>query len=179
MANRTIQVAVVRETLHTPVQVKGVHVSILEERLEFSPPSVSQSILAPVREEELNVLLREERLAFRFSQPAGAVASPAPSRLEEVAPGATVVVDRVAACRAVKWLLLVADEANGLIVSSELNCLRKNHEVRFVEFALLGDTGLLRYDLDATEDGDAVNLTLTSRHDGPLTIRAVRIGLFD
>lgn len=177
MANQTIQVAVVRETLHTPVQVEGVHVSILEERLEFSPPAIAQTILAPVREEKLGVLLQEERMAFQFSQPATAATSPAPIRLEGVAPETTVTVDRAADCRAVKWLLLVADEANGLIVSSEINSLRKNHEVRFVEFALLGDTGLLRYDLDATEDGDTVQLTLTSRHDGLLTIRAVRIGI--
>ncbi|MBF0142853.1 MAG: hypothetical protein HQL59_05275 [Magnetococcales bacterium] len=179
MANQTIQVAVVRETLHTPVSQEGINVSIREERLTFAAPPGENDILAPVLEEKLGVLLREERLAFQFSQPAGAATSPAPIRLEGVVPGATVVVDRTAAYRAVKWLLLVADEANGLIVSSEINCLRKNHEVRFVEFALLGDTGLLRYDLDATEDGDAMQLTLTSRHDGPLTIKAVRIGLFD
>jgi len=188
MADSTIRVAVVRETIHAPVNQQGIQVSICEERLEFSAPTATsgETILAPVREEDLHVQVKEERLAFTalpIQQPTTEWPfGPNPIRVERVIQGETAIVDQAAMpvfYRAVKWLLLVTDEANDLVVSSEINCLRKGNEVRFVEFALLGDTGLLFYDLDVVETGNTVRLLLTSRHDGILTIRAVRFGIFN
>ena len=188
MADSTIRVAVVRETIHAPVNQQGIQVSICEERLEFSAPTASREeiLLIPVQKEDLHVQVTEERLAFTalpIQQPTTEWPfGPNPIRVEGVIQGETAVVDQAAMpafYRSLKWLLLVADEVNDLVVSSEINCLRKGSEVRFVEFALLGDTGLLLYDLDVVESGNTVQLLLTSRHDGTLIIRAVRFGIFN
>ena len=175
MADSTIRVAMVRETLHAPVNQQGIQVSICEERLEFAAPPASRgdTLLIPVQQEDVHVQVQEEHLAFSalpIQQPASEWPfGPNPIRVEGVIQGETAMVDQAAMpafYRAVKWLLLVTDEANDLVVSSEINCLRKGSEVRFVEFAMLGDTGLLHYDLDVVESGNNVHLLLTSRHDG-------------
>lgn len=137
------------------------------------------------REERVQVTVTEERLEFSspllLASPPGAAFGSASNRVDRIPQGVPTTLDRVAVpatSLAVKWLLFLADRETGLALSSEINALRRGGQVWFTEYAVLGDSSLLLYDLDVSDDGDSLRLVLTSRHDGLLDARTARIGVF-
>ncbi|MEO5378321.1 MAG: hypothetical protein H7832_11155 [Magnetococcus sp. DMHC-6] len=151
-----LTVALVRETIHFPTVQTGIHFSIKEERFDFSSP--------------LSLNLQ------------GWPFGPNPMRSEGLRKDETKVVDIVTMpsfYRVVKWLFLISDDHNGLEVTSEIKCLRKGEDVLFMEYAMMGDTGTLLYDLDVVAEEDKVKLSITSRYNGIASVRTVKIGIFN
>ncbi len=151
-----IEVAVTRETIQVPVDGGGIRFSIKEERLDFSSPLV---LAAP-----------------------GWPFGPNPNRVDGLARDAATVVDEVvmpAFYRVAKWLFLITDEANDLAVTSEIKCMRRGGDVYFMEYAVMGDAGLITYDLDAVAEGEKIKLIVTSKYDGALTVRTSKLGIFN
>ncbi|MBF0294772.1 MAG: hypothetical protein HQL96_06250 [Magnetococcales bacterium] len=152
-----IQVSTVNETIHVRNLDGNMRLTIKEERLEFSSPLVLATPGWPF--------------------------GPNPNRVETLARDLPTVVDRLvmpAYYRVAKWLVLVTDEAAGLAVTSEIKCMRDRDAVHFMEYAILGDAGQLPYEVDVTEQGEVVELLITSRHGGgPLTVRTAKIGIFN
>lgn len=152
-----IHVAVVKETIQPAVDVAGVQCQLQEERLEFSSPL---ALAAP-----------------------GWPFGPNPNKVSGLQHGVNMVVDSVVMptyYRVARWLLLIEDESNGLAVSSELKCIRCGNTVHYIEYAIIGDSGLIPYQLDVEADGGRVNVLLKSDYEGgELTVRTVKIGIFN
>ncbi|MBF0186274.1 MAG: hypothetical protein HQM06_18055 [Magnetococcales bacterium] len=104
-----------------------------------------------------------------------------PLRVEGVAKGVATLIDQVAMpsqYRVVQWLLLLADDSRGLAVSSTVQGMHRGGGVDFTEYAILGDSGSIPYELEMVVDGDTVKLMVTSSYDGTLTLRATKVGIF-
>ncbi len=160
-----------------------VNVSIAKDSIDIA--SVTETINVSSRDGQLCFSIREENLAF--SSPV-ALAGPGwpfgnnPSKVENITRDIPAVVDQVAMpsrYRAVKWFFFISDDSNGLAISSEINCMRHDGSVRFVESHIIGDSGLIQYDLDVAIQDDQVNLIVTSRYDGVLTVRVSKLGIFN
>ena len=151
-----IDVALAKETINVPATGGGIRFSIKEERFDFSSPLV----------------LGKSEWPF----------GPNPNKVDGLAKDVATVVDAVvmpAFYRVAKWLFLISDDDNDLAVTSEIKCLRRGGEVYFMEYAIMGDSGLIPYDLDAKIDGNAIQLIITSRYDGVLTVRTSKLGIFN
>ncbi|MBF0179928.1 MAG: hypothetical protein HQM03_07875 [Magnetococcales bacterium] len=175
MADTTLQVILGGEPLHISFDESRIHVS-----------TVNETIHVRNLDGGMRLTIKEERLEFSsplvLAMP-GWPFGPNPNRVEALARDVPTVVDRLvmpAYYRVAKWLVLVTDEANGLSVTSEIKCMRGKEAVHFLEYAILGDAGQLPYEVDVTEQGEVVELWITSRHaDGPLTVRTTKIGIFN
>ena len=151
-----IEVAVAKETIQVPVDGGEIRFSIKEERLDFSSPLV---LAAP-----------------------GWPFGPNPNKVEGLAKDAATVVDEAvmpAFYRVAKWLFLITDDDNDLAVTSEIKCMRRGDDVYFMEYAIMGDAGLIPYDLDAVVEEEKIKLIVTSKYDGVLTARTTKIGVFN
>ena len=153
----TIDVALVKETINLSSGDGNIDFTIKEEKFDFSSPLV----------------LAVPSLPF----------GPDPKKVEGLTTNSPVIVDQVAITayyRVVKWLFLITDETNDLAVTSEIKCMRHTNDVHYMEYAIMGDSGQLLYDLNAVVDGGNLNLIITSRYDGgELTVRTSRIGIFE
>jgi hypothetical protein len=132
------------------------------------------------------------KISVQVNQPRLSITSPVglmsgwpfgsnPQKADIITPNVPTVVDQVSMpgkYRVVKWLLLLSDDSNGLGMSSEINAFMRGGIIEFTEYAILGDCRILLYDLDVVMDGDKVNLVVTSRYAGALTVRTAKIGLF-
>lgn len=150
-----IDVALARETIHVPVADGNIRFSIHEERFDFSSPLV---LAVP-------------------GWPFGTN----PNKVEGLLKDVVTEVDHATMptyYRVVKWLFLIADDTNDLAVTSEITCMRRSDDVHFIEYAIIGDTGTIQYDLDAVVDGDRIRLLVTSKYNGVLTVRSSKIGIF-
>lgn len=151
-----LQMAIVKETIRFPVDAEGIHVAIHEERLEVSSPLV---LAAP-----------------------GWPFGPNPNKTGGLKKNEATVVDTVTMptyYRVAQWLFLIEDEVNGLAVTSTIKCVLLGDNVHYLEYAVIGDSGMISYDLDANLEGDKVNLVVTSGYDGgDLTVRTSKIGIF-
>lgn len=155
MEDRPVRVSVVRESIQIPIRDEQVRCVIHEERLDFSTPPV----------------LATSGWPFGLN----------PTRVDGVQQGVATVVDHVSMpsfYRVVRWMLLLSDDDNDLAVTSTIQCLRRGDDVIFSEYAILGDYGILPYDLDVVVDGDKVKLVVTSGYAGQLTARTTKIGIF-
>jgi len=153
-----VNVAFREETIHAPTSSDGVQVSITEERLDFSSPLV---------------LAGPPHGGWPFG--------PNPIRVEGIVQDIPTEVDQVempATYQVIKWLFLISDVENDLIVTSEIKAMRRGGDIWFTEYAIMGDSTLLHYDLDVVDDGTAVRLVITNRTSGVLTTRTVRLGIF-
>ena len=120
-----IDVALARETINVQAVDGKIRFSLGEERFDFSSPLVLAAGTWPF--------------------------GPNSNKVETVIEGVPTEVDRVAMpayYRVVKWLFLISDEASDLAVTSEIKCIRKGETVYYIEYALLGDGGVITYDLD-------------------------------
>ncbi len=151
-----IDVAVAKETVHVHNAEDGIHFTIREEKPGFSSPLV---LAVP-----------------------GWPFGPNPNRVEGLAKGVVTVVDEAVMptyYRVAKWLFLISDDDNDLAVTSEIKCMRRGDDVYFIEYAIIGDSGTIQYDLDAVLDGDRIQLLVTSQYNGVLTVRTSKIGIFN
>ncbi|OSM07660.1 hypothetical protein [Magnetofaba australis] len=156
MADHTIKVAITRETIHVPTADGEILFTIQEERLDFSSPLV---LAVP-----------------------GWPFGPNPNRVDGIVRNTPFEIDRVTMpsyYRVVKWLFLLSDEENDLAVTSEIKALRRGDNVHFMEYAIMGDSSVIPYDLDVIEDGSAVRLIINSRYEGVLSARTSKIGVFN
>ena len=153
-----IDVALVKETINISSGDGQIDLTIKEETFDFSSPLV-------------------------LAVPGLPFGGPNPKKVEGLTKDTPATVDQVtmtAYYRVVKWLFLITDETNDLAVTSEIKCMRHTNDVHYMEYAIMGDSGQLLYDLDAVVDGDNLNLIITSRYDGgELTVRTSRIGIFN
>ncbi|MBF0602141.1 MAG: hypothetical protein HQL07_00440 [Nitrospirae bacterium] len=104
-----------------------------------------------------------------------------PKRVEGIIQNVPTILDRLEMpgnYRVVKWLLLLADDANGVGVGSEINAFIRGGVVEFTEYAILGDYQVINYDLDLVIDGNFVQLLVTSQYSGTLEAKTVKIGIF-
>ena len=151
-----IDVAVANETIHVHTADGEIRFTIKEEKLDFSSPLVLATPGWPF--------------------------GPNPNKVEGVVQDTATVVDRLAMpshYRVVKWLLLISDDTNDLAVTSEIKCMRRGGDIYFTEYAILGDSGLIPYDLDVINQSDEIHLIITSRYDGVLTVRTSKLGIFN
>ena len=152
-----IDVAIVKETIHPPVSDAGIKCVLHEERMDFSSPLV---LAVP-----------------------GWPFGPNPNKVEGLKKSIRTVVDVVSMptyYKVVRWLFLVEDEINGVAIASEIKCMRRGNTVVYVEYAIIGDSGLIPYELDVIATGDQVQLIVTSGYDGgELTVRTSKIGIFN
>ncbi len=151
-----IDVALARETINVPAADGGIRFSIKEERFDFSSPLV----------------LGKPEWPF----------GPNPNKVEGLARDVPTVVDEVVMpsfYRVAKWLFLITDDNNDLAVTSEIKCLRRGNDVYYMEYAIMGDSGLIPYDLDAVVEAEKIKLIITSRYDGVLTVRTSKLGIFN
>ena len=154
----TIDVSLVKETINVPVTDGQTQFSIKEERFEFSS----------------SLVLGAEATGWPFGAN--------PTKVEGLTKDTPVVVDAVAMpshYRVVKWLILLSDDINDLEVTSEIKCIRRRNIVQFVEYAIMGDSTTIQYDLDVVVDNENVQLIITSRYDGVLTARTLKIGIYN
>ncbi len=145
--------------------------------------SETKRIRVTVGPQPIQVTVREE--SIRVTAPVGMSGGwpfgENPKRVAGIVPNIPTVVDRVEMpgnYRVVKWLLLLADDANGLGVGSEINAFIRGGDIEFTEYALLGDVEVIGYDLDLVLDGNFAQLMVTSRYHGTLDAKTVKIGLF-
>ena len=164
-----------RQPIHISPQDEKIDVALVKETLR----------VASGGDENINLTIREEH--FDFSSPLVLGVpdwpfGPNPKRIEGLTRDTPVIVDQVtmtAYYRVVKWLFLITDEANDLAVTSEIKCMRNTNDVRYMEYAIMGDSGQLPYDIDAEMDGGNLNLIIISRYDGgTLTVRTSRIAIY-
>ena len=151
-----IDVAVANETIHVHAADGEIRFTIKEEKLDFSSPLVLATPGWPF--------------------------GPNPNKVDGVIKDTATVVDRLTMpshYRVAKWLLLISDDANDLAVTSEIKCMRQGGDIYFTEYAMLGDSGLIPYDLDVTDHGDQIHLVVTSRYEDPLTVRTSKLGIFN
>ena len=160
-----------------------IHVALKEERIDVA--LAKETINIPTTEGGIQFSIKEER--FDFSSPlvlatSGWPFGPNPNKVEGVAKDVATVVDEVVMptfYRVAKWLFLISDEVNDLEVTSEIKCIRRGDNVHFVEYAILGDSGLLPYDIDVVVNEEKIQLVVISRYDGGVvTIRTSKIGIF-
>ena len=150
-----IEVALAKETIHVHTADGEIRFTIKEEKLDFSSPLVLATPGWPF--------------------------GPNPNKVEGVVRDAATVVDRLAMpshYRVAKWLLLISDDDNDLAVTSEVKGMRRGGDIYFTEYAIIGDSGLIPYDLDVVEQGEEIHLVITSKYDGVLTIRTSKMGIF-
>ena len=151
-----IEVAIAKETIHVPVNGGEIRFSIKEERLDFSSPLVLATPDWPF--------------------------GPNPNRVEDLAKGVATVVDEAVMptfYRVAKWLFLITDDDNDLAVTSEIKCMRRGDDVYYMEYAIMGDSGIITYDLDAIVEEEKIKLIVTSQYDGDLTVRTSKLGIFN
>jgi hypothetical protein len=160
-----------------------VHISQTEEQIDVA--LTKETINISSGDGKIDLTIKEEN--FDFSSPLVLAVpewpfSPNPKKVEGLTKVTPVIVDQVvmnAYYRVIKWLFLITDETNDLAVTSEIKCMRHTDDVHYMEYAIMGDSGQLLYDLDAVVDGGNLNLIITSRYDGgDLTVRTSRIGIF-
>ena len=174
--------------METPIRVLAVEESkkfVMENPIRVA--IVQESIRVPVVDEQINFAIHEER--FDFSTPPVLCSSGSgwpfgqnPAKAEGLQKGVATVVDYVAMpsfYRVVRWMLLLSDDSNDLAVTSTIQCMRRGNEVMFTEYAILGDDGILPYELDVVVAGDQVKLVVTSWYDGKITARSTKIGIFN
>ena len=151
-----IDVALAKETINIPAVDGGIQFSIKEERFDFS----SRMVLATP----------------------GWPFGPNPNKVEGLVKNEATVVDEVVMpsfYRVARWLFLISDETNDLAVTSEIKCMRRGNDVFYMEYAIMGDSGLLPYELDAVVEGEKIKLIVISRHDGgEVTVRTSKMGIF-
>lgn len=145
--------------------------------------SETKRIRVTVGQQPIQVTVKEE--SIRVTSPVGLSGGwpfgENPKRMAGIVQNIPTVVDRVEMpgnYRVVKWLLLLADDANGLGVSSEINAFLRGGSIEFTEYAILGDVDVIGYDLDLVYDGHFVQLLVTSRYNGTLEAKTVKIGIF-
>ena len=161
-----------------------VHISALEEKIDVA--LVKETINISAGDGEIGLTIKEETFDFSsplvLAVPGLPYGGPNPKKIEGLTKDTPVTVDQItvtAYYRVVKWLFLITDETNDLAVTSEIKCMRHTNDVQFVEYAIMGDSGLLLYDVDAEVDGDNLNLIITSRYDGgDLTVRTSHIAIY-
>lgn len=151
-----IHLAIVKETIRFPIDSDGIKVAIHEERLDVSSPLV---------------------LAIP-----GWPFGPNPNKTNGLKKGVATVVDTVTMpsyYRVAQWFFLIEDEESHLAVTSTIKCIVMNGNIHYLEYAVIGDSSLLPYDLDAILEGDKVHLIITSGYEqGDLTVRTSKIGIF-
>ena len=150
-----IRVSVVKESIRVPIVDEQINLSVTEERFDFSTPPVLASSDWPF--------------------------GPNPVRIDGLQQGVATVVDQVAMpslYRVVRWMLFLSDDSNALAVTSTVQAIRRGDDVMFTEYAILGDYGIIPYDLDVVVDGEKVKLVVISGYDGHLTARTTKIGIF-
>ena len=151
-----IHLAIVKETIRFPIDSDGIKVAIHEERLDVSSPLV---------------------LAIP-----GWPFGPNPNKTKGLKKGVPTVVDTVTMpsyYRVVQWLFLIEDEENHLAVTSTIKCILMGGNIHYLEYAIIGDSSILPYDLDAILEEDQVHLVITSGYEqGDLTVRTAKIGIF-
>lgn len=156
MKEERIEVALAKETIHIPAVDGGIQFSIKEERFDFSSPLVLATSGWPF--------------------------GPNPNKTEGLKKDVATVVDVVVMptfYRVARWLFLITDETNDLAVTSEIKCMRRGNDVYYMEYAIMGDSGLLPYELDSVVDGEKIKLIVISRHNGgEVTVRTSKIGIF-
>lgn len=168
------------------IRVSGIEESnrfVMEQPIRVS--LVQESIRVPIVDEQTSVAIREER--FDFSAPpvlstSGWPFGDNPTRVDGLQKGVATVVDYVVMpsfYRVVRWMLLLSDDSNDLAVTSTIQCMRRGDGVVYTEYAILGDYGILPYDLDVVIDGDKVKLVVISEYDGEITARTSKIGIFN
>ncbi len=164
-ADTSIQVEPKEEHLHFAHALEVINISLETGQIQFA--------------------IKEERLDFStplvLAVP-GWPFGPNPNKVADIQENETAVVDVVAMpsyYRVVKWMMLVSDEDNGLSVTSEVKCMVRDTDVYFMEYAIIGDMGLLTYGLDAELDGERVKLSLTNQTNRVLTVRTTKIGIFN
>lgn len=164
--------------------VQSVEVSSREEHIDVA--MVQESIYPPVGEEGIRCVLRAERMDF--SSPLvlavpGWPFGPNPNRVSGIQQGVPTVIDRVTMptyYRVARWLFLVEDERNGLAITSEIKCIRRGEVVTYIEYAIIGDSGLIPYELDVVTEGVQIQLMMHSHYEGgELTVRTSKIGIFN
>ena len=105
-----------------------------------------------------------------------------PKRADGITIATPTVVDQVSMpgrYRVVKWLLLIADEAHNLGVSSEINAFMRGGVIEFTEYAIMGDANAIQYEIDFVVDGDVVRMMFTSHYSGVLNVNTMKIGMFN
>lgn len=151
-----IDVAIIKETIHPPVGEEGINVTFHEERMDFSSPLVLATPGWPF--------------------------GPNPNKVDGLKKGVEMVVDTVTMptyYKVARWLFLAEDEINGLVTTSEIKCMRRGNTVTYIEYAIIGDSGLMPYDLDVVVEDNKVKLVVTSHYEGgDLTVRTSKIGIF-
>jgi len=160
-----------------------VYVTPKEERIDVA--LTKETINVPVAEGNIQFSIKEER--FNFSSPLVLAApgwpfGPNPNKVEGLEKDVVTVVDSVTMpsfYRVAKWLFLISDDANDLAVTSEITCMLRGNDVYFIEYAIMGDTGFIQYDLDAVIDGSKIKLIVTSKYNGVLTVRTSKIGIYN
>ena len=174
------------QTLEITVGGQPVNVAVGEEHIEIA--TVHETLLVSSDNGAIRLTIKEEKLDFSspwILEAAGGSGSwpfgSNPNRVDGISKDISTAVDRVTMpghYRVVKWLLLLSDETTGVAVTSEIKAFRRGTEIWFTEYAILGDASIIPYDLDVAEDGDAVQLMVTSHYDGVLTARTMKIGIF-
>ncbi len=174
------------QKLEITVGGQPVNVAVGEEHIEIA--TVHETLLVSSDNGAIRLTIKEERLDFSspwiLEAAGGGGAWPFgvnPNRVDGIVRDTPAMVDRVVMpgqYRVVKWLLLLSDESTGMAVTSEIKAFRRGAEIWFTEYAILGDSSLIPYGLDVQEDGDAVQLMVTSGYDGVLTARTMKIGIF-
>ncbi|MEO5347173.1 MAG: hypothetical protein H7834_12460 [Magnetococcus sp. YQC-9] len=144
-----------------------------------------QPILATLSGEPLHVALGSEGLNIAtpvvLQSLGGWPFGENPKRVSDILRDSPMVLDRVAMpgqYRVVEWLLAIHDSANGLAVGCRVLAIAKGGGIEFTEYAITGDADRLVYEIDCTLDGDEARLLLTSRHEGPLVVNVMKIGVF-
>lgn len=199
-----ITVGVVTETIKVPLADSKLNVTLKQEQLNVQP-SDSQVKVALKQENinihpsdpQINVTLNQERLSI---SPAAVLGVPTgcdcegggdgegwpfganPLEVTGLTRNVATVVDSVAipnVYRVVKWMFSLLDDTNSLEITSEVKCIRKGDMVTWMEFGIIGDSTEIEYDVGFVLNGANVDLVITSRYDGILTIRMLRIGIFN
>lgn len=152
-----IYLSVVKEILKSPSDGGAIHLAIKEERLDVSSPLV---LAVP-----------------------GWPFGPNPNRITELQKDVDTVVDEVVMpsyYRVVKWLFLISDEFNNVSVTSEIKAMRRGNDVYYIEYGIIGDSGMIPYEIDVVVENEKIQLIITSSYDGgELTIRTSKIGIFN
>ena len=161
-----------------------IHVVAQEEKIDIA--LIKETINIASGDGDIGLTIKEERFDFSsplvLAVPGIPFGGPNPKRVEGLTKDTPVTVDQItvtAYYRVVKWLFLITDETNDLAVTSEIKCMRHTNNVHFMEYAIMGDSGILLYDIDVVVDGDNLNLIITSRYDsGDLTVRTSHIAIY-
>ncbi|HAT48863.1 MAG: hypothetical protein HQL07_03895 [Nitrospirae bacterium] len=175
MADKTLEISIGGQSLGVSFDTEQIDVAVVNEVVHVN--SANGQIRFSIKEEKLN-----------FSSPLVLAASsgwpfgPNPNKVEDIVRDVPTIVDQLAMpshYRVAKWLILISDDASGLAVTSEIKCMRQGGNIYFIEYAILGDSGLIPYELDVVDQGNQIQLVITSRYHGVLTVRTSKLGIFN